>query len=113
MGRDFGGVQVDDFPATCSPLEDDGAPVEDVRSIVKVEGSDGDVASDLNPEINGLQVHVRTLGSSRSNFLEYFSEILLKFNASVGSMRKLARVEDSRIVCEKSSKLLPVEVIEG
>ncbi len=77
-----------------------------------MEGNDRYVPRDLKTQIPGLDVHVRSLGSSRSNVIEHLLKRSLIFLASVGATRELAWVEDGGIVGKSSAKTVPLEIVE-
>ena len=103
---------MDDLPSARPSLQNDGAPVQKSRPVIEMKSRDSNVSRDLNLKVNGMQVHVWTPRSSSANAPEDLLKCSLKFLASVGAMGRIARKEDRRVICKKTSKLVPVEVVE-
>ena len=103
---------MDDLPSVRSFLQNDGAPVQKSWPVIEMKGRDRDVPRNLDFKVNEMQVHVWTLRSSSANALEDLLKCLLKFLASVGAMGRISRKEDRSVICKKTSKLVPVEVVE-
>jgi hypothetical protein len=105
-------VQVNDLPSGCLLLQDDRAAIQESRTIVEMEGDNRDISGDLKMKIPRLDVHIRCLRSARANAVEHLLKRLLKFLASVGTMREFARIEDRSIVGESSAEAIPVKIVE-
>jgi hypothetical protein len=98
-------VQVDDLPAGRLFSKNDRATVQESGPIIEMERGNRYCSRHLKLEISRLNIHVRSSCATGTNIVEYFLEEALEFSAPLGAMRKLARIEDSRIVGEGAAKV--------
>src|ERR1700745_1548298 len=106
--RDFRGVQVNNLPSRGLLLQNDCAAVQESGTIVQMESGYRYCSHHLKLKVSRLNVHVRCLRAANTNAVEYVLEESLEFIASVGAMRKLTWIENSRVICECGAEVVPI-----
>jgi hypothetical protein len=113
LQRHLRSVQVNDFPPCSSTTKDKGPPVEKSRPITEMERSNREVAEHLDLQIFRPQIHERRLCLSVANLRKDDLECFLILRTSVRTLREGARIEDRRVVIERETECIPVEIVES
>ena len=105
-------MQMRYLPARRRSVPDYGTAVYKARTVVQVKCDDRRVPDALNDEPSRLDIHVRSREFVSANLLEDNFEYVLVLAATLGAFGKGPRVEDGRVIVERQTKGVPIEVIE-
>ena len=105
---------MDDSPDAAGSAPHHRAAVQKARPVCEMERHDGDpVASILNQEILGLDIHVRRRRSVTADLFEDRPEGVFEFGSSMSPCRNCARIEDGGVILERQAERFPIEVVES
>lgn len=89
-------------------LQDDCAAVQESGTIVEMKSGYRYGSHHLKLKVSRLDIHVGRLCAAGPNAVEYLLEESLEFIASVGAMRKLTWIENSRVIGECGAEAVPI-----